>query len=123
MEPVVISTYIVKLSRLDVGSERVAIPMPARYKVLKAVCSSKRLGLRVRQMGPVHTQKLFLIMRDECLFPNVLLRPHDPSNSEDLQWSFWQGLRVGGDMEYDVFDVTHLLLEGFDKLPAASPDA
>lgn len=125
MEPVRIATYIVKLQNPG-HVEWFSVRMPAKYKVLEVEVSNERkprVGLRVRQIGPVHTPKRFLFVPEEQALPRVLLRPHDPPDSEDLQWSFWQALRVGGGMEYDVFDVTHLLLEGFDQPDAASPGA
>lgn len=128
MHYVRIATYVVKLQNPG-NVERFSVPMPAKYKVLELEVSSDRrprVGLRVRQIGPVHTPKRFLFVPGDRALPRVLLRPHDPPDSEDLQWSFWQALYLGGNLDGDmcsVFDVTHLLLEGFDQPEAALPGA
>lgn len=103
--------------------------LPLRYKVLETQMriAPSLLGLellvRTREYGPLAQSVKFLLAgfgrsKDRDIFrpvtlPRILLKPHDPPDSEELQWSFWQGLRVGGAIDHDVFDVTHLQLDGF----------
>lgn len=97
--------------------------LPAQYRVEKAMCfrartidssSAEKLCIRVRQFGEGAVQARFLVVwsgdNGQINLPHITPSPHDPPDSAMLQWSFWQGCRVGGGLYHDVFDVTHFEL-------------
>ena len=70
----------------------------------------EKLVIRVRQLGEGAVEARFLVVwngEGRVNLPWIKPSPHDPPDSAVLQWSFWQGCRVGGGLYHDVFDVTH----------------
>ena len=117
-------TAIVMVSTYELTSKAMKSPyilftasLPAQYRVEEAVCfrsrmlEDERLSIRVRQFGEGSTPARFLVVWSgdnlQINLPWIKPSPHDPPDSAMLQWSFWQGCRVGGGLYHDVFDVTH----------------
>lgn len=104
--------------------------VPLRYRVHSAYFDRSliteglrkpALELRIREFGPACQPARFLVVFSalndifsEVVLPKIKCKPHDPPDSDDLQFAFWQSCRVGGSHTHDVFDVSHLTLVGFD---------
>lgn len=113
----VLATHVVTFERNgDLSFAEVVLPAKVQVlavSLMRGTVRTGRLAIRVRQMGPPHLPNTFLIRMntgDQIPLPHIERTEHDPPDSDDLQWYLWQGRRVGGDIGFDVFNVTGLSL-------------
>lgn len=113
---IIVRNYHLPFKEPTEGHVFLDVKLPAKAQIVATTLvtggrAQMKLVMRVRQMGEPHLTNQFLLkFSDFGDIPLPVIKPdkHDAPNSDDLQWYLWQGRRVGGDVRYDVFDVTWL---------------